>query len=95
MPSIAKGVDRVPGVEVLLTNPVVRQLIEEERDGELPDVIRSHERDGMQSFTRSLLNLIETNYIDPRIAYEVAPNVDELKMLLKGISASRSGLLSR
>jgi twitching motility protein PilT len=95
MPSIAKGVDRVPGVEVLLTNPIVRQLIEEERDGELPDVIRSHERDGMLSFTRSLLNLIETDYIDPRIAYEVAPNVDELKMLMKGISASRSGLLNR
>ena len=95
MPSIAKGVDRVPGMEVLLTNAVVRQLIEEERDGELPDVIRSNERDGMQTFTRSLLTLIETNYIDPHVAYEVAPNVDELKMLMKGISASRSGLLSR
>jgi twitching motility protein PilT len=95
MSSIAPGVDRVPAVEILLNNAVVRQLIEEERDGELPDVIRSNERDGMQSFTRSLLNLIETNYVDPRVAYEVAPNVDELKMMMKGISAGRSGLLSR
>jgi twitching motility protein PilT len=95
LPSIAKGVDRVPAVEILMTNAVVRQLIEEERDGELPDVIRANERDGMQSFTRSLLNLIETNFVDPKVAYEVAPNVDELKMLMKGISAGRSGLLSR
>ena len=95
LPSIAKGVDRVPAVEVLLTNPIVRQLIEEERDGELPDVIRAHERDGMVSFTQSLLDLIERNFVDPKIAYEVAPNVDELKMRMKGISSSRSGILGR
>jgi twitching motility protein PilT len=95
MPSIAKGVDRVPAVEVMLSNAVVRQLIEEERDNDLPDAIRSYERDGMQSFTRSLLNLIETNFVDPREAYDVAPNPDELKMLMKGISSSRSGLMGR
>ena len=95
LPSVAKGVDRVPAVEVLLTNTIVQQLIEEERDGEIPDLIRAHEGEGMQSFTRSLLDLIERNLVDPRVAYEVAPNVDELKMLMKGITASRSSLLGR
>ena len=92
LPSIAKGIDRVPTVEVLMTNPYVRQLIAEERDPELADAITSHEREGMQSFTTSLLYLIENEYVDPKVAYEAAPNVDELKMRLKGISASRAGL---
>ncbi len=95
LPCIAPNIHRVPAVEILLNNPSIRQLLQEERDAEIPDVIRSQERDGMQSFTRSLLQLIEKNYVDPKVAYEVAPNADELKMLLSGISSSRSGLLGR
>ena len=72
---------------------LVRQLIEEGRDNELSDLIRAHERDGMQSFTKSLLVLIQKEFVDPRVAYEMAPNVDELKMQMKGISTSHAGLL--
>lgn len=95
LPCIAPGVPRVPAVEILLNNPTIRQLLQEERDAEIPDVIRSQERDGMRTFTRSLMHLIETNYVDPKVAYEAAPNIDELKMLLSGISSNRSGLLGR
>ena len=95
LPSVADGIDRVPAVEILRTDPAVRQLIQEDRDNELPDVIRAHEKDGMLCFTRSLMDLIENNYIDPKIAYEVAPNVEELKMLMKGISTAQAGLVSR
>jgi twitching motility protein PilT len=95
LPSVMEGLDRVPAVEILLTNPSTRQLILEGRDGELPDLIRAHERDGMQSFTMSLLHLIEKDYLDPKVAYEAAPNVDELKMLMKGITAAHAGLIGR
>jgi len=95
LPAIREGVDRVPAVEILRSTPSVRQLLEERRDAELSDLIRASERDGMQSFTTSLLQLIESDFVDPKVAYEAAPNVDELKMLLKGISASRPGLMGR
>jgi len=95
LPCLDKAIDRIPAVEILLRNPSVRQLIAECREDELADVIRSHETDGMLSFTHSLLELINRDLIDPKVAYEVAPNVDELKMLMKGISADRSGLLGR
>ncbi|HAU37288.1 MAG TPA: hypothetical protein DCX07_06175 [Phycisphaerales bacterium] len=95
LPAIREGVDRVPAVEILRSTPSVRQLLEERRDPELSDLIRASERDGMQSFTTSLLQLIESDFVDPKVAYEAAPNVDELKMLLKGISASRPGLMGR
>ena len=93
LPCLLKSIDRIPATEVMLVNPSIRQLIEEERDGEIIEVIRSSETSGMHGFTRSLLNLIETDQIDPKIAYENAPNVEELKMMMKGISSSRSGLL--
>jgi twitching motility protein PilT len=95
LPSIAEDIDRIPAVEVLMMNPSVRQLIEEERDAEIIDVIRANEQHGMQTFTKSLLDLIEGDYIDPHVGYEVAPNPDELKMRLKGISSGHSGLLGR
>ncbi|MCK4276800.1 MAG: PilT/PilU family type 4a pilus ATPase, partial [Phycisphaerae bacterium] len=78
LPCLAKGVDRVPAVEILLNNPSARQMIEERRDAELAEVIRSSEHEGMQDFTASLLELIEKDYVDPKVAYEAAPNPDEL-----------------
>lgn len=95
LPSIAKDTKLVPAVEVLLTNPSVRQLLAESREAELGDVIRNHQREGMKSFTQSLLELVQSAQVDPKVAYEAAPSADELKMLLKGISAGRSGLLGR
>jgi twitching motility protein PilT len=95
LPCLAEGIDRVPAVEVLQANPSVRQLIEEARESELIDVIRSSGQEGMQDFNQSLLELIEKDYVDPKVAYEAATNPDELKMLMKGISSSRAGLLGR
>jgi len=95
LPSISPKVDRVPAVEVLISNPSVRQLLSEARETELPDVIRSHEREGMCTFTKSLKELIEKELVDPKVAYDVAPNVDELKMALKGIQTSRATLIGR
>ena len=95
LPCLVDGIDRVPAVEILMMNPSARKLIEEERDAELLEVIRASEHEGMQDFNKSLLQLIEKDYVDPKVAYEVSPNADELKMLLKGISASRAGLLGR
>ncbi len=95
LPCIAPGIDRIPACEILLTNPSVRQLVREGREGDLIEVLRSCEGDGMLTFTTSLLQLIERNYLDPKVAYDVAPNVEELRMRIKGISSSRAGLLNR
>lgn len=95
LPSIADGLDRVPAIEVMLMNPSVRQFIRESREQELPEVIRNSQREGMQTFTHSLIELIDKDYIDPQVAYDVAPNAEELKMHMKGITSSQSGLIGR
>ncbi len=93
IPSIKEGIDRIPTVEVLLANSTVKKLISEEREADLPSVIQSCQNEGMQDFTNNLCELVKNGSIDPKDAYHYAPNVEELKMALKGIRTSTSGIL--
>ena len=93
LPSIKQGVGRVPTVEVMTFNATVRKLILEERDEKLSDLIQMSTKDGMQDFTMSLKDLVDRELIDRQVALEVAPNVEALKMALKGIEVKSSGIL--
>ncbi|MHC4260117.1 MAG: type IV pilus twitching motility protein PilT [Planctomycetota bacterium] len=93
LPCIKKDIDRIPAVEILIATSVVRKLISEGREGDLPTVIRGAMGEGMQDFTYSLCELIKDGSIDPKDAYQYAPNIEELKMALKGIRATASGIL--
>jgi twitching motility protein PilT len=93
LPSIREGIDRIPAVEVLLATPPVRKLIGEGREGDLPSVIRASQREGMQDLTENLCKLVQEGWIDPKDAYKYAPNVEELKMALKGIRTTAEGIL--
>ena len=93
MPCIKEGVDRIPAIEILLANPSARKLISEKRESDLPSVIRASQHEGMQDFTWHLVELIKNGYIDPKVAYHYAPNIEELKMAMKGIRTSTSGIL--
>ena len=93
LPSIKEGVGRVPTVEVMTFTPMIRKLILEGRDEKLPDAIRIGAEDGMQDFNMSLKWLVENEFIDRQTAFEVAPNVEALKMVLKGIDVKQPGIL--
>ena len=93
LPSIKEGIDRIPAVEILITNAAARKLISEGREGDLPNVIRSSQNEGMQDLTYNLVDLVEKGLIDPKDALKYAPNTDELKMALKGIRTTASGIL--
>jgi twitching motility protein PilT len=93
LPSIKEGVGRVPTVEIMTFNSIVRKLILEEKDEKLADAIRMCEREGMQDFTMSLKGLVDKELIDRETAFEVAPNVDALRMALKGIEVKAPGIL--
>ncbi|MBQ3454723.1 MAG: PilT/PilU family type 4a pilus ATPase [Thermoguttaceae bacterium] len=93
LPSILPGVQRVPTVEIMMFNPTVRKLILEEQDEKLSDAIRIGAQEGMQDFTMSLKNLVQAKKIDRATAFEVAPNIESLKMALKGIEVKEPGIL--
>ncbi len=86
--AVARGLGRVPVVEIMFFDVMVRKLILEGNDSELPDHIRKSHRDGMQDFTMSLKSLIDQDLIDRQDAMEIAPNREALMMALKGIGVS-------
>jgi hypothetical protein len=47
----------------------------------------------MQHLTDHLCRLIQEGFVDPKDAYQYAPNKDELKMALKGIRTTAEGIL--
>jgi twitching motility protein PilT len=93
LPCIKDDIDRIPALEILLANPAVRKLISDGREADLPSVIRSSQEEGMQDLTDNLCELVKDGSIDPKDAYKYAPNKDELKMALKGIRTTSSGIL--
>jgi twitching motility protein PilT len=93
LPSIREDVGRVPTVEIMTFTPTVRKLVLECEDEKLPDAIRIGADEGMQDFTMSLKQLVEDELVDRATAYSVAPNIEALKMALKGIEVSQPGIL--
>ena len=84
---------RVPTNEIMIVNPIVRKLISEGNDSKIPDAIRMCFQEGMVDFTENLRQLVDRGDIDSATALEVAPNPDQLKMVLKGIKVSAPGIL--
>ena len=93
LPGIRADAKRIPAIEVLIGTPIVKKLIQEERESDIPGAIRSGKGEGMQDFTDSLEHLVRKEYIDLKTAVQYAPNVEELKMALKGVRASSGGIL--
>ncbi|MDX1682440.1 MAG: PilT/PilU family type 4a pilus ATPase [Phycisphaeraceae bacterium] len=86
LPTVREDIPRVPGVEILLQAPPTRKMILEGRETELDDVIKNSRDTGMQSFTDSLVDLVERDFIHPKAAQAAATNPDEVKMRLRGIN---------
>lgn len=85
LPTLHENIYRIPALEILINNGVVRKFILDEREGEIRDVLNSIEarQVGMVDFNDSLVSLVEREFIHMRVAMEASPNVDDLQMKLK------------
>jgi twitching motility protein PilT len=93
LPGLRKEALRIPSVEIMVATPIVKRLISEEREGDLPSAIRGGSGEGMQDFTESLRKLVEDEWIELKVALQFAPKAEELKMALKGIRATATGII--
>jgi twitching motility protein PilT len=87
------GQTRVPLVEIMRMNPIVRKLILTEEDIKLAQAIRLGKEEGMVEFTESLRQLVVAEKIERATAFEVAPNPETLRMVLKGIQLPEQAML--
>ena len=84
---------RVPTVEIMTFNPTVKKLVLEEQDDKLSAAMRIGKEEGMQMFNDSLYHFVTKEYVSRATAFEVSPNVEQLKMMLKGIDVKGPGIL--
>ena len=84
---------RVPIIEIMRFNPTVRKLVMENKDAKLFMAIQLGKDEGMQSFNDSLYSFIMRDLITRAAAFEIAPNVEELKMMIKGIDVKTTAIL--
>ncbi len=95
LPSVKKGVPRVPATEVLLNNSTVADKIREGEDEDLPAIMAGSEHEGMHSFTDSLARLVDQDYVDLKTAERYAPNAEALRSKVRGIQVKADVLVSR
>eukprot|EP00828_Plagiopyla_frontata_P047248 TRINITY_DN8682_c0_g1_i1.p1 TRINITY_DN8682_c0_g1~~TRINITY_DN8682_c0_g1_i1.p1 ORF type:complete len:307 (-),score=8.89 TRINITY_DN8682_c0_g1_i1:1076-1996(-) len=68
------GKGRVPAMEIMVANNAVANLIREEKTYQIPSVIQSGTKEGMQSLDQSLYNLVMNGHIDRNTAEKTAEN---------------------
>ena len=93
LPTILDKPKRVPITEIMIFNGTIRKLILEEQDEKLPAAIRIGKQEGMMQFNDSLYHFVTKEFVSRAEAFEISPNVEELKMMLKGITVKSSGIL--
>ena len=84
---------RVPIIEIMRFNPTVTKLVMEGDDNKLHGAIRIGRDEGMQLFNDSLYDFVNREFISREAAFEVSPNIEELKMRLKGIEVKGPSIL--
>lgn len=94
---MAGGKGRIPAVEVMFNNPGIALLIRDNEIRQIPTAIAAGVDEGMQSFNRSLVDLVQRGKIDEETAEFASDNPEELKMNLQGIftSRGRGGILKK
>ncbi|HON44081.1 MAG: PilT/PilU family type 4a pilus ATPase [Planctomycetes bacterium] len=85
---------RIPIHEIMIMNATIQKLIEEKKEGKIGELIRTLEGEGMCDFNQSLYKAIKDGYITDKVALSMSHNPEQLKMNLKGIFVSDSGILA-
>jgi twitching motility protein PilT len=80
------GTARIPCVEVLVVNNIVQKLLRENRIDDIETVIRNG-ADGMQSFDRSLADMVRAQKITEQVGESYAEDIPGFKRLVRGVKA--------
>ena len=76
------GAGRVPAIEILNVTGAVGNLIREQKTYQVPSVIQTGRKDGMQSLDAALVDLLKRQVVEPEEAYAYAINKANFKQYL-------------
>lgn len=81
------GKGRVPSVEIMMSNPTVREMLREGNSPELNQAIRDGSYFGCQTFNQSLSELIKNDRVSLAEAMAMSDNPEELKREMRGLES--------
>ena len=88
-----KETPQIPAVEVMFITPVIKKMILEGEDMKVADALAKDTENGCQNFNRVLTQLYREHKITMETALNAAPNPEELRMAMRGISISDGGIV--
>ena len=93
LPSAIKDAPQLPAVEVMFITPIIKKMILEGEDMKVADALSKDTENGCQNFNRVLTQLYREHKITMEVALNAAPNPEELRMAMRGITISDGGIV--
>lgn len=75
----------VPVCEIMIVTPVISKLIQDNKLNKLYSAMASDKEEGMLTFNKHLVQLIQNDIITPEVGFSVSPSPHTLEMNLRGI----------
>lgn len=88
------GGGRIAAREILLVNKAVSALIREGKTIQIPNIIQTNKRLGMETLNDALLNLVRSKTIEPEEAFVKSVEKKDIASKLKALGYNLSGLTS-
>ena len=79
------GKGRIPAFETMVVTPTIARLIREGRIREIQNYIDEGELFGMQSFKKSLVDLVKSHVVEEQVARLYADSKDEFNLAITGV----------
>ncbi len=81
------GTGRVAAVEVMIATPAVRNLIRESKTHQIPSMLQTGKKYGMQTLDDAIMDLLNKKIISPEEAYTKANEKSKFSAFLKDLPA--------
>ena len=78
----ADGKGRVAALEIMLGTPAIANLIREGKTFQIPSIMQTAKKDGMQLLDQHLLDLLKTKQVNPEEAYRCAVDKKQFEQYL-------------
>ena len=78
----AEGTGRVAALEIMLGTPAIANLIREGKTFQIPSIMQTARKDGMQLMDQHLLDLLKTKKVNPEEAYRCAIDKKQFEQYL-------------
>jgi twitching motility protein PilT len=84
---------QVPAVEIMFITPIIKKMILEGEDMKVQEALNKDNESGSESYNKVLARLYREKKITMETALATAPNPEELRMSMRGISISDGGIV--